>query len=470
MNKHMNTQKTAKNIRSASRAASAQGASGTIAKALTVAVAAGGWWREQKAKAAFLAADRELGLISRGFRPMTALRALPAIAVLGLAFGAWGRTGPEHRTLRPLAMGNAFVAVVDDKDAMHYNPAGLNLMGRLGNANLRPEMSRYPLNKFDMHMDFLGTAIPVDEALDILRFYQDHQGSFQSMDDLQKDSNLVSDLSAFDRRPVKVAVLHGGELAMHNFGMAYWADAQMAPYADVGVVLPQAGVEFIQLDIVGQIAGATSYFDDRLSVGLGYRLAKREQMGNFQVALTDLSNNDGRKSVQEAIQDSVDEKLKEFGDLSTLGHAIDAGVLWQQTRDLRFGAAVQNLFMVLNHHAVTPEFTLGAAYSPMLLENNGRWKRKVNFAMDLEDLLNNDRNYKPLNKVNMGAEWEQTLIPWVLKGRLSMGMKGGYLTAGLGGTLFTIFHYEAATWAEEGGYYTGQTEERYYVMKFGVGI
>jgi len=62
------------------------------------------------------------------------------------------------------------------------------------------------------------------------------------------------------------------------------------------------------------------------------------------------------------------------------------------------------------------------------------------------------------------------LIPWVLKGRLALGIKGGYPTFGLGGNLFTVFHYEAATWAEEGGYYTGQNEERYYVMKFGVGL
>src|SRR3954470_3284582 len=211
-------------------------------------------------------------LLPMNTRPL--FTSLAALCVACLAC-AWGRSGPEHRTLRPLAMGNAFVAVADDKDAMHYNVAGLNLMGRLGNGNLDPAQQRYPLDKFDMHMDFLGTAIPVDDALDILKFYQDHQQSFQNMNSLQKDSNLVSDLSAFDRRPVKVAVLHGGELAMHNFGMAYWADAQMAPYADVGVLLPQAGVESITMDIVGQIAGAYSYMDDRLSVGLGYRLAKR---------------------------------------------------------------------------------------------------------------------------------------------------------------------------------------------------
>ncbi len=403
---------------------------------------------------------------------MSAVRtSLSLSAVIGVvAVTAWGASGPIHRTLRPLAMGNAWVAVADDRDAMHYNPAGLNLMGRLGNKELRPELARYPLDKFDMHMDFLGTAIPVSDALDIMKFYQDHQTSFKDMTALQNDSSLVSDLSQFDRRPIKVAVLHGGELAFHNFGMAYWADAQMAPYADVGVLLPQAGVEFIQLDMVGQIAAATSYFDDRLSVGLGYRMAKRSEMGNFSVAITDLSSASGRKNVQAQIQDSVDQKLKEFSDLGSIGHGMDAGVLWQQTPSIRFGAAIQNLFMVLNHETVTPDFTMGLAFSPMLLEGNGKWKRKINFALDYQDAFNNDRNYKPLSKIDVGAEWEQTLIPWILKGRLSMGLKGGYPTAGLGGDLFTIFHYEFATWAEEAGYYTGQLEDRYYVMNFGVGI
>ena len=393
-----------------------------------------------------------------------------ALAAACLAAPAWGRSGPEHRTLRPLAMGNAFVAVADDKEAMHYNVAGLNLMGRLGSKSKRPALSRYPLDRFDMHMDFLGTALPVAEALDLLNFYNLHQGSFTDQESLKNDSTLITDLSQFDRRPIRIAVLHGGELAMHNFGMAYWADAQLAPYADVGVLLPQAGIDFIQVDVVGQIAGATSYFDDRLSVGLGYRMAKREHMGNFQVALTDMYSKDGRKSVQEDIQDSVDEKLSHLADLGSIGHGIDAGAIWQHNPNLRYGVSAQNVGMVLNHDMVTPKLSMGVAYSPMRLQGNGRWKRKVNFAMDLEDLLDNDRNYKPLNKVNMGAEWEQTLIPWVLKGRLALGLKGGYPTAGLGGTLMTVFHYEFATWAEEGGYYTGQIEDRYYVMKFGVGL
>jgi hypothetical protein len=169
-------------------------------------------------------------------------------------------------------------------------------------------------------------------------------------------------------------------------------------------------------------------------------------------------------------QDTLDAKVSEITDLSTIGHGMDLGALWQQTPSLRFGAAVQNLGMALNHEWVVPKFTVGTAYSPLLFQSNGRWKRKINFAADFEDIFNADRSYKPLNKINFGAEWEQVLIPWVLRGRLAMGVKGGYMTAGLGGSLLTVFHYEFATWAEEGGYYTGQIEDRYYVMKFGVGI
>jgi len=70
--------------------------------------------------------------------------------------------------------------------------------------------------------------------------------------------------------------------------------------------------------------------------------------------------------------------------------------------------------------------------------------------------------------VNFGGEWEQTLIPYIIKGRLSGGFKGGYWTAGIGGKLFTLLHFEFATWADEKGYYTGQQEERFYVMKSGL--
>ena len=202
-----------------------------------------------------------------------------------------GRKGPEHRTLRPLAMGNAFVAIVDDKDALHYNPAGLNLIGRLGNKKKRPEMGYYPSDYIDMHMNFIGTGIPVGTALDLLSIYQSHDSALTGgLEALQGDTTLIPDLIVFDREPLKVSLLTGGELAFHNFGMSYWADVRAAPYLDVGIILPQAGVESIQADVVGEIGFARSFLRERLAVGVEFRLAFRELLRQLQFSATDLAD------------------------------------------------------------------------------------------------------------------------------------------------------------------------------------
>ena len=99
-----------------------------------------------------------------------------AASVLGLATLASAVVAPQHKTMRPLAMGNAFVAVVDDKDALYYNPAGLNLINRLGNASRRPNQANYPRNRFDARLNALGMAAPLQEYGPFFDFYKDHSG------------------------------------------------------------------------------------------------------------------------------------------------------------------------------------------------------------------------------------------------------------------------------------------------------
>lgn len=373
--------------------------------------------------------------------------------------------GPEHKSLRPLAMGNAFVALVDNKDAIYYNPAGLNLMGRLGNRKRRPEMGYYPSNYIDMHLNFFGAGLPFGTAFDLYKLYQKHDTSFTGgLEELQNDQTLSSDLIEFDRQPINFALLFEGELAVHNFGGAIWADVEVSPFLDVGIVLPQAGIERIKADAVMEVGMAYPFLRDRLSLGIGGRIAFRETITQVQIGVGDLPD------INNTVKDTLENHYSLISDISRVGLGLNLGFLWQQTRTLRFGGAVQNLLMELNGEKVTPEYTVGLAWSPMIFQNNYRWKRKINFALDYEDFLEHERAYMPLSKINFGAEWEQTLIPHILKGRISGGFKGGYLSAGLGGNLLTFLHYEFATWAEEGGYYTGQKEERYYVMKFGLGF
>jgi hypothetical protein len=395
---------------------------------------------------------------------ITALSLLAALAV-----GAHAASGPQQHSLRGLSMGNAFVAVVDDKDALYYNPAGLNLINALGNAAARPGLAAYPRNRLNARVNLIGGTVPLDQANDFLSFFKDHKdGLSNGTDGIRSDSTLFDDLAPFDRRPVEIGVMFPSiEFAMHNYGAAVWSNARVAPYADVGVLLPQAGIETIEMDAVLQLATARAFLNNRLSVGAGYRLANRQTVKDYQLAATSFT--DGGDEVRGDVTDTLSEKLSGLTDFTSWGHGIDVGALWQQYPWLRLGASMQNLGMYLNHEYVTPEFTVGAVVTPPLLSTGGYFARKVNLALDIEDIFNDDHNYKPLSKVNFGAEVEQYLW-WAASLRVGGGFKGGYWTAGAGLSLFSALHLEAASWAEEKGLYTGHIEDRYYAVRLGVGL
>ena len=84
--------------------------------------------------------------------------ALLAILILSVSFAS--AKSPRHISLRAESMGGAHVAVVDDKDAIHFNYAGLSQINRLGNYDKRPEQGYYPRNWIgDMRLTFL---VPLD--------------------------------------------------------------------------------------------------------------------------------------------------------------------------------------------------------------------------------------------------------------------------------------------------------------------
>ena len=401
---------------------------------------------------------------------LAALFAASGVALcVALPSGAEAASGPQYRSLRALSMGNAFVAVVDDKDALYYNPAGLNLINRLGNPVARPGLAAYPRTRFNARVNVIGGTAPVGNLLDFRDLFRDHRDAFGSDSAFRTGGNgLLTALNPFDRLPVEVGLMHGAEFALHNYGAAYWLDARAAPYADVGILIPQAGVKTIQLDAVLQLAAAHSFLNNRLAAGAGYRLASRQTVHEFQVSTNDFIE-DGGQPVIDRVQDTLNAKFTNMQDMSTYGHGLDLGVLWQQTSWLRLGASIQNLGMHLDNELVTPEFTVGAAFTPSPLSTGGRFPRKVNFALDIEDLFNNERNYKPFSKVNFGAEVEQSLW-WFAAARAAAGFKGGYWTAGAGLSLINAIHLEAASWAEEGGLYTGHIEDRYYAFRVGFGF
>lgn len=149
------------------------------------------------------------------------------------------------------------------------------------------------------------------------------------------------------------------------------------------------------------------------------------------------------------------------------------------TRELRVGASLRDIyFKELAGDKIIPNFSLGFCYSPRFFNKNTAYGHKFNFAMDYANAFNSDRNYKPLNHVNFGLEFEQNLLAWpgynnelrMLTLRLSGGFKGGYPTAGVAVEALRLITFELATWAEERGFYTGQDEQRIYMAELSVGF
>src|SRR5574344_582242 len=368
------------------------------------------------------------------------------VTLLG-ALCVYAAQGPRHKSLRAYAMGNAHVAVVDDKEAIYYNYAGLNQLGKLGDYKNHPEMGYYPGNMIDMRINAGGAGAfdqfhgAYDLASDLQDLYDGARDDAKAknaadptakvtterayMDSLAAHPELTKRINKYDHLLFSMIAKAGAELASHDFGGSIWVNGDVAPYVDGGIILPFVGVDTFYVDAVIQAGGAVGITED-LAVGVGVKAAKRQ---------------------------SVDY--------------------------VRFDAALNDVFFnKLDGQRITPDLTAGIDYSPRFCNRNTAYSRKMNIAMDFEDALNHERGYKPLSHLDFGIELEQVLLAipgyndnWrFLKLRLSGGFKGGYPSAGIAVEALRLITVEAATWGEERGYYTGQDENRLYMLQVSLGF
>jgi hypothetical protein len=413
---------------------------------------------------------------------------LTLLAVLACTFSIVSAKAPTHFSLRAESMGGAHVAVVDDKEAIHYNYAGLSQINRLGNYEKRPEQGYYPRNWIgDMRLTFggagdifkfLSTYSDVKDVQDLFRDAQKDAGSQSSqtsaiLDSLVKNPKYIKTLNSYDHKTMEARVKFDAEMAFHNFGAAFWINGGVAPYIDAGLILPYVVVDTFVIDAVAQIGGAYEIIPNQLSVGLGGKIAKRHKTNMVTIGLANYS------TIVDTLKDQASDATDNFFDSKTFSFGLDLGVLYQFNREVRFGASLRDIyFKSLAGETLTPNFTIGANYSPKFMNSNTGFGRKFNVAVDFADMFNADRNYKFFSHLNFGFEIEQTLaaIPGLnneirfIALRLAGGFRGGYPSAGIGLEVLRFFSIEAATWGEERGYYTGQDENRIYMVQASIGF
>lgn len=413
---------------------------------------------------------------------------LTLLAIFACAFGIVSAKSPTHFSLRAESMGGAHVAVVDDKEAIHYNYAGLTQINRLGNYDKRPEQGYYPRNWFgDMRLTFGGAGdifkflSSYSEARDVQDLFRDAQNSAGDtasktnaiLNSLIENPKYIKILNSHDHKTLEARIKFDAEMAFHNFGAAFWINGSVAPYIDGGLILPYVVVDTFYIDAVAQAGGALEIFPNELSVGFGAKIVKRHKTQMVTIGLANYS------TVKDTLLDQLKNATDDFFDAKTFSIGLDLGVLYQFNREVRFGASLRDIYLKqLAGETLIPNLTMGVNYSPRFMNSNTGFGRKFNVAMDFADVFNNDRNYKFFSHLNFGFEIEQTLaaIPGLnnevrfISLRLAGGFRGGYPSAGIGLEVLRFFSIEAATWGEERGYYTGQDENRIYMVQASVGF
>lgn len=386
--------------------------------------------------------------------------------VSALASGALAANAPLDRPWRSLGMGGAGVAVVDDADAIHLNPAGLT---QLGSDGFRPlDSLGYKRDKFDIWV--MGVAVdPGPERLwDLRRFRNRHRSTIDSATDhdpilLVKNQKLLDDLYEFDQKPFRATGTGDITVAIRNFGASVWTRDEASLILDHGAITPKGLIRLTSTTGV-ELATSQPFLDDRLSLGFGYRVVARSNQER-QYDLLEL-NTEGTESVYKLLRESGT-RLRTVGDW---GHGFDLGAIWFQTPGMRIAGSIRDVGMRLDDRFVTPNLTMGLAWAPKNLQSRRILSRRVNFGVALENVLYDTLRYKPLAKLNLGAEIQQTAIPTVLSAGLSAGFKGGYPTLMVSTTWFSSIRCDVLTYADETGYFTGDRADRIWMGRVGIGL
>lgn len=326
-----------------------------------------------------------------------------------------------HFGLRPLGMGNAFVAVADDYNSIFYNPAGLAR-----------------LKTWDFEILNLQLVLSA-EARDLLSEVGDIKSSTDSIDLIENNSG-ENQYFAMGITP---------HFVMRNFGFAIGIESSASAifHRDISVDI-KAGAE-----VVVPIGMAMNFLDERLSVGINIKnriVAFVDQ--TFSMDALDALGGSGENSLEDYIY-------------SGKGIGADLGVLFTptQTMEPTIGLSITDIagtsfdsYSVAGGSLGTPPIVLPSVNLGLSIKPFSLGGSYVRAAVDMHSI---NLPYSFSKKLQGGVEYG---LGDVL--RVQAGLYKGYLTAGLqldGG----VVNFKFVTYAEELGSVAGHKSSRRYAIQ-----
>lgn len=320
--------------------------------------------------------------------------------------------------IRPLGMGNAFITLSDDENALFYNPAGLNdIEGFHGFELLNP------------NAEISESSIEVATDLQDL-----------DTESVVEVSNFLEGLVGEDQH-VRVSVFPN--LTFHNFSIGgvgvgnldITVHSRQMPNVDT-----DASVNY------GPVAGfAFGTYDSALQFGISGKYIIRE----------------GIKKTYTAV-DIVNESFDPFDEMEEKkDFSLDAGLKYNMGVALKpsLAVVVQNItdldFDTLGK--IPQTINVGVGFHPVF------WKIKSAFVLQFDDLT--EEIESDLGKrLHAGVEFR---LPIILA--IRAGINQGWATFGADIDLW-ILKVRYATYSEELGQYAGQKENRRHVAQVSIGF
>ncbi|MEZ4740994.1 MAG: hypothetical protein R3B45_00860 [Bdellovibrionota bacterium] len=294
--------------------------------------------------------------------------------------------------LRPLGMGNAFVSVADDYNALFYNPAGLARLKEWDGEFLNPT-----IEVADTTISFVN---------DLMELGSESKNTVEVLELLQSHTGETHHLSMY-------LTPH---LIFKNFGFALGLELEttLVAHSDIDI-------EFkFGPRIIAPISYAQNFLNDKLSVGGTVKFLARAGIDHsFNIdTISMLTKGDGEDSISELVEG---------------GYAVgfDGGILFTpiKTMEPTLGISVADIGGSVYEKADVQGTAIGAPKTRLPSVNTGISFKPIQtnsmYVLVASDAhaINQPVHYS--QKYNLGLEWGYGKII-----KIQTGLKAGYLTGG----------------------------------------
>ena len=344
-----------------------------------------------------------------------------------------------YKEPRVMGMGGAYVAVGGTSASLFYNPAGIGKIKKEAGfevdlIGLTASISRDGYNFIEDFQDALNADDQLTAVNDVLKKY--------------RGKNLHFSLSTFPsiaRRFEKLSFALGGIM---NFKF----DA--IPHQGFG----SEGLLSVDTSLTyGSIGGISySFMKNRFILGVSIKHLRRELISKDFTARELVENQDN-------IESYITDQLIRSGSATS----FDIGVIYDLPDFIEFKPSLGASYMNVNNldfgEAGTIPGTLNVGFALKKERTNVKFFKQFIFAFDVVDITQNyeqDRDFGKRLRAGMEfSVWSGKLSDFFLR----FGSYQGYWTAGAELRLL-LLRIVATTYGEEIGAYSGQDENRRYML------